>query len=131
VHASRWIAAGAAWTALAVGLGAFGAHSLRAVLEERHALDTWNTAVHYHGLHGLGMIVYGLWRAWTTDRGGSSAGLSLAAGSALFSGSLYFLALGGPHWLGPVTPLGGILMLVGWLMFAWEAWRAGAPGEAR
>lgn len=128
----RWIAAGCAFGALTVGLGAFGAHALRARLEAADQLATWETAVHYQGLHALALVGYGLWRAHARAScatagacrtGGPWAGVGFALGTLAFSGSLYGLALGGPRMLGPVTPVGGLLLLLAWLAFALEALR--------
>lgn len=110
-----------------VALGAFGAHALRPTLETLHHLDVWQTAVNYHLTHGLAVLVASVWRA-ADPRAAASRGIAAAsglwvAGIALFSGSLYALSLGGPKWLGPVTPLGGACFLAGWLVFAVAAVR--------
>lgn len=108
---------------LGVALGAFGAHALRAELSEQ-LLSTWETAVHYHLVHALGLLVVGL----TLLHSGSapmlrwSAGFMLA-GMVLFSGSLYLLCLSGVRWLGAITPLGGTALLVAWALFAVAVWR--------
>jgi uncharacterized membrane protein YgdD (TMEM256/DUF423 family) len=73
-------------------------------------------------VHGFGLIAV----AWMTSLGPTRAlriaGVAFALGVPLFSASLYGLALGGPRWLGPVTPFGGTAFLVGWLAFAWAFW---------
>jgi uncharacterized membrane protein YgdD (TMEM256/DUF423 family) len=108
----------------AVGLGAFGAHALKARLAPE-MLATWQTAVQYHAWHALALLAIGL---YTMHRPGAPAiGVAawlFVAGIALFSGSLYALALTGVRGLGAVTPFGGIAFLAGWLAFAWAAWRA-------
>lgn len=111
----------------AVGLGAFGAHKLRPLLEAYGHVSTWGTAAHYHLLHSVVLLALALYLhrdtpPATARRLGHAAGL-FAAGIALFSGSLYWLALGGPRWLGPVTPLGGLCLLAGWLTVGWALWR--------
>jgi uncharacterized membrane protein YgdD (TMEM256/DUF423 family) len=101
---------------LAVALGAFGAHSLKSMLETHGMLDVWNKAVLYHFIHAIALFVLALYG--TTNRG---AWWLLFAGIFLFSGSLYLMALRNLHWLGAVTPLGGLCFLAGW------AWLVIAP----
>jgi uncharacterized membrane protein YgdD (TMEM256/DUF423 family) len=116
----RWIALGAVLGALAVVLGAFGAHALEDRLGPAE-LAWWATAVQYHGAHALAVVLYGLF-AERAGRGGLPAAL-FAAGTLVFSGSLYAMALGAPRWLGAITPLGGASLIAGWLAFAWAARR--------
>jgi uncharacterized membrane protein YgdD (TMEM256/DUF423 family) len=121
---ARWILTlGAVAAFLGVALGAFGAHAMRARLTER-LLDTWETAVHYHLVHALGLLVIGLMLLHTGPSSllRWSAGLMLA-GMVLFSGSLYLLCLSGVRWLGAITPLGGTALLIAWALFAVAAWR--------
>ena len=101
---------------LGVALGAFGAHSLKSMLETHGMLDVWNKAVLYHFIHAIALFVLALYG--TTNRG---AWWLLFAGIFLFSGSLYVMALTNLHWLGAVTPLGGLCFLAGW------AWLVIAP----
>jgi len=101
----------AALCLLAVGLGAFGAHALKATLQGSGMLDVWNKAVLYHFLHALALVVLALHGA-----GSRVAYFLLFSGIIFFSGSLYALALI-PQlrgWLGPITPLGGLCFLAGW-----------------
>jgi uncharacterized membrane protein YgdD (TMEM256/DUF423 family) len=118
---SGWIGSGALGCALAVALGAFGAHALRERLDAR-ALELWGTAAQYLMYGSLGLLAAGL-----AIRGGLTgvvrAGWTLGAGTLLFSGTVAGLALGGPRWLGAVTPVGGTLVIAGWLLFAWAALR--------
>ena len=99
---------------LAVVLGAFGAHALKDRLEPA-MLAAFNTAVHYQMLHATVVLVIML-LARTTDSPGFLLGAagSMLAGILLFSGSLYLLVLWGWRWLGPITPLGGALLITGW-----------------
>jgi uncharacterized membrane protein YgdD (TMEM256/DUF423 family) len=106
--------AGALLGAAGVALGAFGAHGLRARLDAR-ALEVWETAVRYHLVHAVALLALALSPYAAQLR---TAGWLFAAGIALFSGSLYALALGGPRLLGPVTPLGGLALVAGWLWIA-------------
>lgn len=107
--------------ASAVILGAFGAHALRGVLDERGA-ELWHTAVNYHVWHALA-----LWLALFALDGSHRrrAVVAFAIGIVLFSGSLYALALGAPRWLGAITPLGGVAFIAGWLLLGWGAARRG------
>jgi uncharacterized membrane protein YgdD (TMEM256/DUF423 family) len=100
--------------AAGVALGAFGAHGLRARLDAR-GLEVWETAVRYHLVHAIALLALALSPHAAQLR---TAGWLFAAGIALFSGSLYALALGGPRLLGPVTPLGGLALIAGWLWIA-------------
>ena len=103
---------------LAIACGAFGAHALKARLDAEH-LAVWNTAVHYHALHALALVAFGIWRERSAGR--NFPAFALLVGIVLFSGSLYGLALGGPAWLGPVTPLGGASFLAGWIALGVQA----------
>ena len=115
-----WVAVGALGCALAVVAGAFGAHALAARLDER-ALQLWETAARYLMFGAFGIVLAGLAAArWP---GVERAAWALLAGTVVFSGTVAALALGGPRWLGAVTPLGGLLMILGFLLFAWSAWR--------
>jgi uncharacterized membrane protein YgdD (TMEM256/DUF423 family) len=105
--------------AVGVGLGAFGAHGLRATLLASGMANAWETGVRYHLLHAVGLFCTALWLRQTD---GTRSKLlawvagSWTAGTILFSGSLYGLALGGPRWLGPITPLGGVAFMAGWIL---------------
>jgi uncharacterized membrane protein YgdD (TMEM256/DUF423 family) len=114
------IALGAASGALGVVLGAFGAHALEQRLSPAD-LALWETAVHYQALHAVAVILFGLFAE--RHACASLAAWCFLAGAAIFSGTLYALALGGPRWLGAITPLGGTLLIAGWLAFAWAAVR--------
>lgn len=123
------VATGALLMALGVVLGAFGAHGLEGRITPEK-IEVWKTGVLYHLLHALGIVALGLLAA----RPGVSSGIVTAAfvcllvGILFFSGSIYGLALGGPRWLGPITPLGGLLFIVGWVLVAWVAWSADRAG---
>ncbi len=103
--------------ALAVGLGAFGAHALKARLSVE-MLAVWQTAVQYHAWHALGLLAVGLAGHHLEGSWLRAAGWLLLAGIALFSGSLYALALGAPRALGMATPVGGLAFILGWLALA-------------
>lgn len=115
--ASLLISASALLGATGVGLGAFGAHALKTRLQTAGTVSTWDTAVQYHLLHAVALLALGIWARFSPALAETIAlsGWLFVAGVILFSGSLYGLALGGPRWLGPVTPLGGMAFIVGWL----------------
>jgi uncharacterized membrane protein YgdD (TMEM256/DUF423 family) len=117
----NWSAIAAVFLALAVGLGAFGAHGLKARLDANH-LDIFKTAVLYHFLHALGLlIVSALPKTGTISaEEANSVCWLLAAGILIFSGSLYALAVSGIDLLGAITPIGGVAFIVGWLLLAWK-----------
>jgi uncharacterized membrane protein YgdD (TMEM256/DUF423 family) len=106
----------AAFCFVAVALGAFGAHALKATLQNSGMLDAWNKAVLYHLVHAVALLALALYGA-----GNRGAYLLLAAGILFFSGSLYTMALTNVRWLGAITPLGGLCFLAGW------AWLVIAP----
>lgn len=103
---------------VAVGAGAFGAHALRVRLGPE-LLAVWQTAVQYHFWHALGLLAVGvLLRIEPGRRGLAAAGWLLVVGVALFSGSLYLMALTGARALGMVTPVGGVVLLAAWATLA-------------
>ena len=118
------LASGAAAALLAVALGAFGAHALKARLSP-DMLAVWHTGVEYHVFHALGLLAIGI---VAIQLPGSAllrwSGWLMLAGIVLFSGSLYLLALSGERWLGAVTPVGGILFLAAWALFVTAAIKA-------
>jgi uncharacterized membrane protein YgdD (TMEM256/DUF423 family) len=97
-----------------VALGAFGAHALKDTLAANGMTSTWQTAVLYHLIHAVALLAFTGW-TWV--------GRCWIAGILLFSGSLYALALGGPKFLGPITPLGGAAFLAGWALVTWKAFK--------
>ena len=117
----NWSAIAAVFLALAVGLGAFGAHGLKARLDPAH-LDIYKTAVLYHFLHALGLLIVPLLpkAGMLTSEAANSVCWLLAAGILIFSGSLYMLAITGVGVLGAVTPFGGVAFILGWLLLAWK-----------
>ena len=94
---------------MAVALGAFGAHALKATLQSSGMLEVWNKAVLYHFLHAIALVALAL-----NGAGNRAAYFLLVAGIVLFSGSLYAMALTNIRWLGAITPLGGLCFLAGW-----------------
>lgn len=106
-----WIRLGSVSMLLAVALGAFAAHGLKSRLAP-DMMAVFETGVRYHVYHALALLLLG------ACRGPDKAGWCFAGGIVLFSGSLYLLALTGQRRLGMVTPLGGVLFLAGWVLFA-------------
>ena len=107
--------------AIAVALGAFGAHLLKPRLSAE-ALAVYQTAVQYHFWHALGLLGVGVLMApWGAGWGLQWTAWLLCAGIVLFSGSLYALALTGARWLGGVTPFGGAALIAAWILLAWTA----------
>lgn len=108
---------------LGVVLGAFGSHALRGRLDERlqHAFET---GVNYQVSHSLVLLFVCLAAAhWGKHWALTASSVSFAAGIVLFSGSLYLLALTGIKWIGPVTPLGGLALILGWGLLAVGIWQ--------
>ncbi len=124
---SRWMLLLASLLgATAVMSGAFGAHALQGVLDER-AGGWYDTAVTYHARHALALLACGLLSLHIgTGQGSTSiriAGICFTAGTLLFSGSLYLMAFTHITRLGMITPLGGLLLIIGWLSLAVAAMR--------
>jgi uncharacterized membrane protein YgdD (TMEM256/DUF423 family) len=124
MNAARlFLVLGAANAALAVALGAFGAHMLKARLAPE-LLAVYHTGAQYHFYHALGLVLAGL--ALAQFPGSAAlrwAGWVMLAGIVLFSGSLYGLSLGGWRALGALAPLGGTAFIAAWLLFAVGVWR--------
>ena len=118
----HWIVIGALYCTASVAAGAFGAHGLEARLDAR-GLELWETASRYLMYGGLGLLAIGaLAERWSPSLSGPA--ISLALGALVFCGTVFALALGGPRWLGAVTPLGGIGMITGFAWLALSAWRS-------
>ena len=113
---------GAVAAFLAVGLGAFGAHGLRSRLSPE-MLAVFETGVRYHMYHSLALILTALIAGRVDGWLVRTAGWLFVAGIVLFSGSLYALALGAPRAMGAITPVGGIALLLGWLVLAFAVMR--------
>jgi uncharacterized membrane protein YgdD (TMEM256/DUF423 family) len=111
---------------LAVALGAFGAHGLRASLAEledgARRLEWWSTAAQYHLVHALAIGVAALLMARAPGPA-AVAGVAFSVGAVVFSGSLYTMTLTGIRALGAVTPLGGLAFLVGWAALTVAGWQ--------
>ncbi len=109
--------------ALAVGLGAFGAHGLKSRVEagtlDPALLEAFKTGVQYHFYHVLALLAVGC-AGLLPGRAGSVAVVAWLVGIALFSGSLYLMTFTGARWLGAITPIGGVAFIVGWVALAFS-----------
>jgi uncharacterized membrane protein YgdD (TMEM256/DUF423 family) len=121
-----FVIAGAVLAAAAVAAGAFGAHALASRLSAER-LVTWETAARYHMFHALALVLLGAVGARWPSPLLDTAGWLFVAGILIFGGTVYALALGGPRWLGAITPLGGLSLIAAWLVLALAVWR-GEPG---
>jgi len=106
--------AAAALGASAVALGAFGAHTLQSRLDEA-ALRIWHTAVEYQFWHALALLGVVALAPASATRVWRASGIAFVAGSVIFCGSLYALALGAPRWIGAMTPVGGGALIMAWV----------------
>ena len=118
VWAKIFLVLGSIGMLLAVAMGAFGAHALKKTLAP-DLMAIYETAVHYHIYHALGLLAVGLLALHLPEAVLPRwAGVLMVAGLVLFSGSLYILSLSGVRWLGAITPIGGAAFLVAWLLLA-------------
>ena len=108
-----WIFVAAGFGALAVVVGAFGAHGLRARVTVEQ-LQAWTTASQYHLLHSVVLLALALYAA-QSGRAIQWPAILFTIGIVLFSGSIYLLVLTPAKWLGPVTPVGGLFLVAGWV----------------
>lgn len=109
---------------LAVAIGAFGAHSLRAILTAHQRTDTFELAVKYQFYHSLALLLVGILLHLSKNAAFATAGYCFLGGICIFSGSLYALALTNVGKLGAITPIGGVLFLVGWAILCWQAYQS-------
>ena len=118
-----FVGLGASFAFIGVAAGAFGAHALQTRLSPER-MATFEVAVRYQMYHALALLAV----AWATTRwptsGANAAGWLFVFGIVVFSGTVYGLALGGPRWLGAITPIGGLSFLTGWAILAWVVVRA-------
>ena len=119
IRASYVLFFGTLFAGLAVAAGAFGAHTLKQVLDP-DKLAVFETAARYQMYHALGLCLVSLVMDRYPNLGLETVGWFFTAGIVLFSGSLYGLALTGVRWLGVSTPVGGLAMVAGWGLFAWK-----------
>ncbi|MEZ4946362.1 MAG: DUF423 domain-containing protein [Cyclobacteriaceae bacterium] len=112
---------GALLGGLSVALGAFGAHALKQILSAHGRTDTYELAVRYQFYHTLALLIMAALIDKLNESKASWAALLMTSGTIVFSGSLYILALSGKTIWGAVTPIGGVLLIAGWLMFLLSA----------
>jgi len=123
VRARVWIVLGALVGFVGVGLGAFGAHGLEAHVGAKQ-LAWWRTATLYQLLHAPALVLVGL--VPLVRPGPRVVGALFFAGTVIFCGTLYLMALGAPRWFGAITPIGGLALMAGWLALAIGALRGKA-----
>ncbi len=124
MHSRQIIAWGALMAGIGVGIGAFGAHSLKPLLIENGVLDTFETAVKYHFYHALGLILLGiLYQLFPEKKAIKTASTAMLLGIFIFSGSLYTLCLTGIKWLGAITPIGGVGFIIAWGLVMVAMWK--------
>jgi len=135
--ATTWLLIAALLGALAVSCGAFGAHGLRAHFEkdgaitqdDERGLASWETAARYQMYHALALLAVGILASRGSGRLLNAAGLAMTAGTLIFSGCLYALVLTGQRVLGAIVPIGGSLLILGWILLAAAAWTAPSPRQ--
>lgn len=117
------IQSGAILGALGVALGAFGAHALKDMLTASNRLDTFETAVKYQFYHALALILVGILSQNFTIKTMNYSGLSMLIGTIIFSGSLYVICFTCIKAFGAIAPIGGTLMIVGWVLLFWSVFK--------
>jgi len=119
----QFLTLGSILMALAVGLGAFGAHGLKNILSPE-MISVFETGVTYHFYHALGLLALGIVAHFLPSSSLFTwSGWLMFAGIIIFSGSLYLLSISGTRWLGAITPIGGLCFIVAWLLFATAIWK--------
>lgn len=125
-----WLTAGAVLGFVGVAAGSFGAHGLKSLLDAAGQAANWETAVRYCLFHAMALAIVGLAAALPQTAGCrgllAAAGWGFLGGTLIFSGCLGALALSGVRLLGAIVPIGGVLMLVGWVCLALAALRSTA-----
>lgn len=105
--------------ALGVATGAFGAHGLSEVLSKIGKADVWDTAIFYYWLHIIALLCLAI----SDDPKPLKSVFTIwIAAILIFCGTLFGIALGGPGWLGAITPVGGLLFIIGWIRLAFALW---------
>ncbi len=118
-----WIISGALLGGIAVALGAFGSHGLKEQLESSGQSANFETAVRYQMYHALALVLIGLFALHSDSATLRAAGICMLAGTLIFSGLLYGIVFTGQKMLGAIVPIGGVLLIAGWMALAAAAWR--------
>ncbi len=116
--AKFWLLAAVIFGFLSVALGAFGAHSLKNLLDE-YGRSIYEKAVLYQMFHTVALLAVGVMQHLDKEASFSPAGWGFLIGILFFSGSLYLMAVTGAKWLGVLTPVGGVAFLFGWFWLVW------------
>lgn len=116
----KTLIAGTFLTGLGVALGAFGAHALKNFLIANSRQETFETAIKYQLIHGLALMIIGVMMKENTSASLKRISFLLLTGTVLFSGSLYVLVSSGTSPIAYVTPVGGLFMIIGWLLLLWH-----------
>ena len=118
-----WIITGAVMAAIAILLGAFGAHGLKNKITADY-LIVFDTGVKYHFYHSLGLMIIGILAFHFPSESLNIPSIFFVVGICLFSGSLYVLSITELKWVGAITPVGGLSFIIGWILTAYYIWRA-------
>ena len=125
----RLVVTGCVCAAMGVAAGAFGAHTLKGLLDPP-MLAAYDTATRYQMYHAFGIALSGFAVRVSQDARIAVAGWMFLTGIFLFCGSLYGVSLLGVRWLGAITPLGGVAFILGWSLLAWRLWRGAQGGSS-
>jgi len=128
--AGKWVMIAAINGLLAVALGAFGAHVLKDRLEPAQ-LSSFEVGIRYQMYHALALLAIAWVMTVRPSRSARAAAVFMLIGIILFSGSIYGLTLASWRWLGPVTPIGGMSLMIGWLLLAWAGGTSRAAGPSK
>jgi uncharacterized membrane protein YgdD (TMEM256/DUF423 family) len=114
---------GAILLAISVAIGAFGAHGLKSLLLENNRLETFDTANKYQFYHAFAIILCGILANQYPEKNFKLISHLFLLGIIIFSGSLYILCLSNINWLGAITPLGGVLFIIAWVLLGYRIWK--------
>ena len=118
-----WLIIGAILAGLAVLIGAFGVHGLKAKVSHED-LEIFNTGVNYHMFHALAILLMGAISFHLPHDIISVPAYFMFTGVVIFSGSLYLLVITNLRWLGAITPIGGLCFIIGWFLFAYKVYKS-------